>query len=109
MLIDDSCVCETGYALEGNACEMQPRAGVGNDAGTGGDDIASRYTGQKEPCAADADCADFDATFCDTRNNYCVVPDCMDGSCDQGWTCTDLSEFMPGLPKVCTFDADRPS
>ncbi|MFT3924483.1 MAG: hypothetical protein QM778_18235 [Myxococcales bacterium] len=106
---DDLCVCESGFVLNGNACKAEPKAPV-SDAGSDASASAEHgYTGQLEPCSSNADCAGFDASFCNVKDGYCIVPDCTADSCDPGWTCTDLSMFVPGLPMACTHDADQAS
>lgn len=104
VVVDDTCVCDEGYVLEGTACAPKPAPTPAPDGGSGD----SEYTGQKAPCSSDADCEGFDANFCNTLNGYCIVTHCTEDSCDEGWTCTDLSVYLPGLPTACTFDADQP-
>jgi hypothetical protein len=59
------------------------------------------YEGQKETCTSTADCARFDAQYCVVQLNMCIVRDCEPDSCDPDWTCFDLSQILPGEPKVC--------
>ena len=61
-------------------------------------------TGQGEHCESSTDCKGFDASFCgvgDPRGATCWVPNCTDQSCAPGYTCFDLSPYIPGAPKVC--------
>lgn len=109
VLEDELCICESGFVLDGNACKAKPEAPADDGSGDAGSDAEHGYTGQMEPCSSSTDCSGFDASFCNTLNGYCIVPDCSADSCDSGWTCTDLSQFVPGLPKACTLDADQPS
>ena len=63
------------------------------------DDGDQRYckrppTGQGTPCESAADCAEFEATYCETvLAHMCLVEGCTvsPDSCHEGWTCCDLS------------------
>jgi hypothetical protein len=59
------------------------------------------YEGQKEQCTSTADCARFDAKYCVVQLGMCIVRDCLPDGCDPDWTCFDLSQILPGEPKVC--------
>jgi hypothetical protein len=51
-------------------------------------------TGQGAACQSAADCADFEATYCESfQRGVCLVQDCTvsPDSCHEGWTCCDLS------------------
>ena len=72
-------------------------------AGTGsGGSAGTRPTGEDMPCSSSADCAGFEATFCDTFvTGTCLVSGCtvVPDSCSAGKECCDLSSF--GLPPLC--------
>lgn len=53
-------------------------------------------TGQGVACQSPDDCADFEATYCETfQLRVCLVEGCVlsPDSCHEGWTCCDLSPF----------------
>lgn len=59
----------------------------------------SKPTGEDQPCTTDADCAGFEASFCDNFVSLtCLVRGCsvVPDSCFAGKECCDLSAF--GLP-----------
>jgi hypothetical protein len=61
-------------------------------------------TGQGKACKSDKDCAGFEASYCTVKRPgapLCVVTDCTPMSCTPGYSCLDLSQFTPGLPKAC--------
>jgi hypothetical protein len=66
-------------------------------------------TGLGKSCAAASDCADGEATFCDTfMTHVCLVEGCSleSDDCFEGWVCTDLSQF--GMPKPLCLAAGAP-
>jgi len=78
----------------------QGPAGAGGTAGTTSN--GRKPTGEDQPCRSEADCAGFEATFCDAFvTNTCMVRGCrvVPDSCFVGKECCDLSEF--GLPTLC--------
>ncbi len=85
--------CEGGYACntsgETTFCERPP-------------------VGQGEPCASDADCADGEATFCETQfSNVCLVSDCEASGCFEGYTCCDLTSLGLGA-SLCVPEGECP-
>jgi hypothetical protein len=89
------CACEEGYAraATGAACTELP-AGVKAPTGVG------------TPCTSDADCAGFDADYCELAvSKTCLVQHCTvsPNSCFTGRDCCDFSH-TPGfesLPTLC--------
>ena len=78
----------------------QGPAGAAGAAGTTAN--GTKATGEDRPCASDADCAGFEATFCDIFvTGTCLVRGCSvaPNSCSVGRECCDLSAF--GLPTLC--------
>lgn len=68
--------CEAGYACRetqsDSYCERPP-------------------LGQGAACTSDEDCADGEATYCESQiSNQCLVSGCEVGSCFEGSTCCDL-------------------
>lgn len=89
-----ACVCAAGHVRGGQGrCEP---------AGDGGAEALPE--GQGEPCASSADCADFEATFCDTlQSNSCLVQGCAtgDSTCLTSEECCDLSVYpVAGLDQA---------
>ena len=80
--------CQSGYA-----CDREASPGV----------CRRPPLGQGKPCTVAADCADGEATFCESfQSHQCLVPGCSasPNDCFEGWACCDLSAF--GLPApVC--------
>jgi hypothetical protein len=110
---DGICVCSDGYTLRENECVAPlapPDVGAepDEDGAIAGNEDGGRppYTGQKEPCTSHANCAGFDATYCNPISGKCQVQGCSDGSCDPGYMCVDLGMYIPGEPKVCLDPAD---
>jgi hypothetical protein len=60
-------------------------------------------TGRNQPCASDADCAGYEASWCEPiQSHTCQVRDCSvddPKSCFEDSACCDLSSF--GLPRIC--------
>jgi hypothetical protein len=89
------CACDVGYARSGTSgpCTELP-AGVTAPTGVG------------TPCASDADCAGFDADYCELAVSHtCLVQHCTPSpnSCFTGFDCCDFSR-TPGfesLPTLC--------
>jgi len=78
--------CSSGYACATSAspsfCQRAPR-------------------GQGKACSSPADCADTEATFCDSfQLHQCLVQGCSltTNDCFDGWKCCDLSQFGPAEP-----------
>jgi hypothetical protein len=65
--------------------------------------------GQAAACQNQADCAEYEATFCEEQQGHvCLVQGC-DGAtqCFEGWQCCDLTAF--GLPFVCVPEGECPT
>jgi hypothetical protein len=59
-------------------------------------------TGEGTPCAAPADCAQFEASYCETMvSKSCLVSGCNPqlNNCDDAHLCCDFASF--GLPSLC--------
>lgn len=84
-------------------CQSSAECGAGFVCDRSGSPSYCRrfYEGQKEKCASTADCARFDAKYCVEQLGMCIVRDCLADGCDPDWTCFDLSQILPGEPKVC--------
>jgi hypothetical protein len=85
------CACVAGYARPASdaACEPAPD-GVTEDP----------PVGLGLPCATQADCADTEATWCDTfTTQSCIVQGCslQAQDCYGGQQCCDFSQF--GIPE----------
>lgn len=89
-----ACVCAAGYA----------RTAGGDCAPSGDGGVEALPEGQGEPCNSSADCAGFEATFCDTlQSNSCLVRGCVTGenSCLSSEECCDLSIYpVAGLAEA---------
>lgn len=122
----DLCVCMEGFRLsdsnrcvpcganersEGNLCECKPglsrdAQGVCTSVPDGG---AAPPSGQGEPCETAQDCADKEASYCETlQAHVCLVPDCEVGGqgCSEGFSCCDLTTFE--LPTLCVREGSCP-
>jgi hypothetical protein len=83
--------CDDGQLFDGTACiapdtDSDVSADAGADAG---------FTGMMEPCATQADCAEYEATYCLTQmpdSNVCLIPDCSadPDDCPSPYLCCDL-------------------
>jgi hypothetical protein len=82
------------------------------------DDGAVRFcmrppTGQGHACASSADCADYEATYCETFvAHICLVSGCSlsPDSCHEGWVCCDLSGYgVDGLDTLCVEEGSCPT
>ena len=75
------------------------------------EDGATRYcqrppTGQGAACETSADCAGYEASYCEVfQAHICLVSDCTvsPDSCQEGWTCCDLTSL--GLPETLCVEA----
>ena len=86
------------------ACNGAPGApGTGGRGGAPGTTPGvTNPTGEGQPCVSDADCAGFDASFCELFVSHtCLVRGCSvaPDSCSSGRECCDLTAF--GLPTLC--------
>jgi hypothetical protein len=107
---EDSAGCRDPYphcATDGSE-RYCTRTGCGDEAcpdgytcETVGDSefCAKLPTGIGEQCSSNDQCADFDASECDTFNRRCVLGGCAVGrsSCPNTWQCCDISMFAPGV------------
>lgn len=68
-------------------------------------------TGQGTACDSSADCAGYEATYCETfQAHICLVPGCTlsPDSCHEGWECCDLSTL--GLDEtLCVEEGSCPT
>jgi hypothetical protein len=113
-------LCEKGTTAKNGACTKAVTAvDAGATAGSGGSDEDGGMTdagkpamseavptGLGEPCMSSADCASFDATFCDSfQSHSCLVEKCATGenACPKDTTCCDFSALLAGL-SICTAD-----
>lgn len=79
--------CVGGYACDEGTCERPP-------------------VGQGQACESQDDCADLEATYCETYFlKQCLVPDCTTepDSCFAGWECCDLSDY--GMDRTLCVEA----
>jgi hypothetical protein len=87
---------DRGQSSDGNA------DGAARDSGaeTGSPDVGAPALGKS--CKVHEDC-DPAAPFCVVNFGYCTEQDCTTNpdSCPPGYTCMDLSVFLPGLPYAC--------
>lgn len=61
-------------------------------------------TGAGTPCASDADCATFDASYCELFvSGTCLVRDCSvtPESCAAGFECCSFPGLVPPIPNLC--------
>jgi hypothetical protein len=100
------CVCDEGYRLNGTGCT--PVSEPARDAGVAQDAQPQGTTGQKAPCSTSEDCAGYDASYCLRLYGVCLVPNCTPDSCDDGWSCLDISVIETGAPPVCIDNEDLP-
>jgi hypothetical protein len=89
------CVCAEGFvaSADGSCVTAAPPA-------------PGAPTGVGTPCASDADCAAFDADYCELAvSRTCLVQNCTvsPNSCFQGFTCCSFAG-VPGfesIPNIC--------
>ncbi len=114
--------CDPGMRYENHSCVVQPDAapppapappppaddGGSLDDGAGGDGGAGMcpmYAGFGDPCTNVSQCR-CGLDYCDTymNTNRCTRIGCKQNPslCPPGWTCMDLSVFLPTLPSLCT-------
>jgi len=104
-----ACECEPGYARTSpeEACEEGSAGGCSSDDDCTDEGEGARCdlratvpfcvaqpSGLNEPCTSDADCTDFEATYCDTFvTNSCLVQGCTlaPDNCFPGTECCDLT------------------
>ena len=73
------------------------------DAAMSKPDEPAMPSGLGEMCTGNADCASFDATFCDSvMTHTCLVEKCATGenACPASWACCDFSALLAGL-SIC--------
>jgi hypothetical protein len=103
--------CSPGQVLAEGACV--PRADGASDARADGrgDGLRDGYAGESVPlgaaCDRNSQCKG-ETSFCVVMPGktvgYCTKTGCEEGrpgSCPPGYTCLDLSRFVPGLPTAC--------
>lgn len=92
-----------GWAGSGGDRGWAGTGGVAGTTSTGGTTSnVPQGTGEGLPCDSAADCAGFQANFCDTFvSGTCLISGCnvSPDSCSTGKECCDLSTF--GLPTLC--------
>ena len=71
-----------------------------------GNDANASFAHYGDVCAGDGDCAaptDYCAKYPSDPTGYCTRTGCLtDASlCPDGWSCLDLSVYLPGLPAIC--------
>ena len=95
-----------GTAGAGGSQATAGSGGAQSTAGAGGTGGATsngtKPLGEDQPCGSAADCAGFEATFCDIFvTGTCLVSGCSvaPDSCSAGKECCDLTAF--GLPSLC--------
>jgi len=97
--------CATGADGSGY-CTLQGCSDDGDcDSGYACEQGSPRYcsrppTGQGQSCASDDDCADYEASFCESLvTMMCAVEGCkaLGGACHGGFTCCDFSSVAPTL------------
>lgn len=69
-----------------------------------------RPAGMETPCAADAECAGYEATFCETLySKVCLVQGCSlsENDCFDGWECCDVTSFGMPIP-ICIPEGNCP-
>jgi hypothetical protein len=68
--------------------------------------------GQGESCAEAAECAGFEADYCDSfMTGMCLVQNCTvdPNDCFEGWVCCDMSFVPVTLPNLCLPPANCPN
>ncbi|MFC1641870.1 hypothetical protein ACFL5O_04150 [Myxococcota bacterium] len=116
----ESCVCTEGFSREDSSGSCEPTDTTASTSEpltehtgqTGTDTTAStgepltehpEQTGVDTPCQSEADCADFDANYCELMvSSTCLVKDCDTtdpNACSEGHHCCDFAAF--GLPSLC--------
>ncbi len=77
--------------------DTEPDAGPDPDAGT--DTDTNTTSGIGTQCYSDADCADFEANYCQLHPlepenpGVCTFKDCLPGECPTGYLCCDCSNL----------------
>lgn len=78
--------------------------------GAGGRYCQRSPLGQGVSCEADADCASYEATFCEPLLSHtCLVQGCEVGGsgCFEGWQCCDVSAYGMPIP-ICVPEGNCP-
>jgi hypothetical protein len=93
-----ACVCVAGYQRKSASTACEPKSEAGDDSDAGGDTPAKTGpTGENAPCSGPADCANYDATYCQMLQapNVCLVQGCETGehSCAGGRVCCSFKDF----------------
>lgn len=111
--------CSPGQVLFEGMCRAPRPADARGDAGDGGvhgdatglTDLeagaAPPITGLGDLCGASKPCTG-EANYCvlqlGATDGYCSLRDCQlaPDNCPSGYTCRDLTQFMPGFPLFCS-------
>lgn len=106
----NGCQCDDGFerASDGRCRRAPQDDACSDDAASCGSEAPATPTGVGQTCSSDADCADTDATFCETfMSHTCLVQGCSgDEGCYAGAECCDLSRF--GMPTLCVPEGSCP-
>lgn len=101
--------CDPGMVYQGHVCvAVTPDASAGApadaDQGDGAGGACGAVEGFGERCTTAAQCR-CGLDYCDTymNTNRCTRTGCKQdpSRCPAGWTCMDLSVYMPSLPSFC--------
>jgi hypothetical protein len=119
-LVDASKPCGLEYVLDDSGVCLLPAdaaldppdvASADVSIGDAGVIDASMPTGLGATCQSSADCAAYQATYCETfQSHTCLIQDCAANPsiCPAGWgCCTSVTRY--GLPTLCIPDGECPS
>jgi len=99
--MNNACVCMPGYSKQAGVCTPVVDAGS-TDAGIDSGMTATAPTGEGMSCSSSADCASYDAKFCQNLRppGMCFVQGCATGAttCFGDRVCCDLSPY--GVPAL---------
>lgn len=92
------CTCPQGQVRDRqtSACSIPAAAGAPASVGDYDPAATSPPRGLGASCSSHDDCADYDATYCESiQLGQCLVRGCQlaPDDCYQGWECCDLSSF----------------
>jgi hypothetical protein len=119
VLEDGVCLCADGTVPPGDGagdCEPAPDAqpAASDAAPCGGDagcaDASTLPTGLGASCSSSADCAAYEATYCESfQSHTCQVEGCTlePDDCYPGSICCDLTAF--GMPTLCVPEGQCPT
>jgi hypothetical protein len=93
--------CPAGHqAVDGECVAPTPDAGSQREDASADAMTASAPTGVGESCKTDADCAKYDATYCEALSlHVCLVDKCAKGenACGADTGCCDYSALLAGF------------